>query len=91
MAVSLNKFVITSTVTVPAGPASAADARGTCSHGSDATHYGSVSGAGTTFIKGSSILLDSGTPSALYSVLSGLGVLRAHGNADAVGREALAN
>jgi hypothetical protein len=99
MAVSLNKFVVTVTTTVPAGAftldTSTGERLGTGSYAQGADEYGSGAGSAggsTTFIKGQLLVLDSGTPSALYACLNGLGVLRAYvDESDAVGRDGVSN
>ena len=86
-AVSLNKFIITQSTTLPAMTIAAGTAGEPNTGG--AAGYGNASGTPGTpvnsydvkpleFIAGTPILLDSGTPSALYSALNGLGVLRAY-------------
>lgn len=66
---------------------------GSYSQGSDKYGSGAGSAGGaTTFIKGQLLVLDSGTPSALYSCLNGLGILRAYvDQSDAVGKDAISN
>lgn len=97
MAVSLNKFVVTATVTIPQGTAATVVAGEPGTGG--AAGYGNTSiSAGaedwpTTVVKGQVLVLDSGSPgSALYGVLNGLGVLRAYvPGTDDIGRESISN
>jgi hypothetical protein len=102
MAVSLNKFIVTATTTVPAGTFTADVTTdgppanfGTGSYAQGAGVYGSGAGSAggsTTFIKGQLLVLDSGTPSDLYSCLNGLGILRAYvDQSDSVGKAAVSN
>ena len=100
MAVSINKFVVTATTTIPQGTVipSGSVVAGEPGTGG-AAGYGNTSisaGAedwGMTVPKGAVLVLDSGSPgSALYGVLNGLGVLRAYvPGQDDVGREAISN
>lgn len=68
---------------------------GTGSYAEGSDKYGSGAGSAggaTTFIKGQLLVLDSGTPSALYSCLNGLGILRAYvDQSDSVGKDAISN
>lgn len=97
MAVSLNVFVMTSTYTIPAGTAATVVAGEPGTGG--AAGYGNASLASgqveetwpVTLQKGMSIMLDSGTPSALYTALNGAGVIRAATSNDSIGRESLSN
>ena len=95
-AVSLNKFVVTATTQIAAGTASTVVAGEPGTGG--AAGYGNTSvSAGaedwpTTITKGTAIVLDSGTPSALYTALNGAGVLRAYvPGQDDVGHAAISN
>lgn len=95
-AVSLNKFVVTATTQIAAGTVSTVTAGEPGTGG--AAGYGNTSiSAGaedwpTTITKGSVLILDSGTPGALYTALNGAGVLRAYvPGQDDVGREAVSN
>jgi len=97
MAVSLNKFVLTSTVQIAAGVVSTVVAGEPETGG--AAGYGNTSIASgaeawpTTITEGTAIILDSGSPgSALYNALNGAGVLRAYvPGQDDVGHAALSN
>lgn len=96
MSVSLNKYVVTATTTVPAGSFTldSATDKGVGSYAQGADEYGSgagTAGGSVTFIKGQVLVLDSGTPSALYACLNGLGILRAYTDQDAVGKDAISN
>jgi hypothetical protein len=88
MAVTLNKFVILANVTVPAGTLSTVvpgdpGSGGAAGYGdsSAAPMTGAPWGYGTmpmSFQAGTAIVLDNGTPSALYTVLNGLSAIRAY-------------
>lgn len=101
MAVTLNKFVVTATTTLPAVTPSTVVAGEPGTGG--AAGFGNSSGVPGTpansydvkplmFVKGAVLILDNGTPSALYSQLNGLGVLRSYvPGQDDVGHAALGN
>jgi len=96
MAVTLNKFVVTATTTIPAGTVSTVVAGEPGTGGAAGFGNTSVSAGAEdwpmTVTKGSVLVLDNGTPSALYTALNGLGVLRAYvAGQDDVGREAISN
>jgi hypothetical protein len=83
-AVSLNRFVLTQTYTIPAGTlatpvAGEPGTGGAAGYGNSGTAAGQ---AGATFAQtitaGTPIMLDSGTPSALYTLLNGASVIRAY-------------
>jgi len=88
MAVTLNKLVITANTTLPAGTLSTVVPGDPGSGG--AAGYGDTSATPTgsapwgygvmplSFQAGMAIVLDNGTPSALYTALNGLGVIRAY-------------
>lgn len=96
MAVSLNRFVVTATVQIPAGGAATVVAGepgtgGAAGYGNQSTATGAEDWP-LTITKGSVLILDSGTPSALYSALNGLSALRAYiPGQDDVGRESISN
>ena len=84
MAISLNRFVVTADFTVPAGTAATVVA-GEPGTGGAAGSGGAPLAAGqvqapwpTTFRKNQVLMLDSGTPSPLYTALNTAGVLRAY-------------
>jgi hypothetical protein len=99
MAVSLNRFVVTQTVTIPAGTFATVAAGepgtgGPAGYGNE--ELSATGGGGTVFpemvVAGSVLLLDSGTPSELYTYLNGLSALRAYVQGqDDVGHAALSN
>jgi hypothetical protein len=83
-AVLLNRFVMTQTYSIPAGTLATVAAGepgtgGAAGWGNSGTAAGQ---AGATFpqtiTEGTPIMLDSGTPSALYTLFSGAGVIRAY-------------
>ncbi len=98
MAVNLQKFVVTADFTIPPGTAATvvAGAPGT---GGAAGSGGAPLAAGqvqapwpVTVRRNQVIMLDSGTPSPLYTALNTAGVLRAYVQGqDDVGHAALAN
>ena len=84
MAVSLNRFVFTQTYTMLPGTLTAG------SWGSESSSNETL--FGQTWLEGTAIMLDSGTPSALYTALNGAGVILAcMQSQDDVGHAALAN
>ncbi len=89
---ALNKYVITSTTTVPAGTASTPTAGEPATGGAAGFGNASVSaGIGyfpQTFIAGTTIILD--PAGALFTAI-GAGNLRAWADTEAVGHAALAN
>lgn len=96
MAVNLQRFVVTATTTVAAGTASTVVAGEPGTGG--AAGYGNASIASgaeewaTTYVEGQVIVLDSGTPSALYTALNTASAIRAYvPGQDDVGHSALAN
>lgn len=96
MAVTLNRFVVTATVTIPAGTVSTVVAGEPGSGGAAGFGNSSTSaGAGLfpmTITAGTAIMLDNGTPSAMYTALNTLGVLRPYvAGQDDVGHAALSN
>ena len=104
MAVSLNRFVVTAPYIIPAGTATAVSGGfGTVSWAGASGAYAEGVGPGTvedayasqsdvTLVPGQVIVLDSGTPSLLYTLLNGAGVLRAYVQGqDDVGHAALSN
>jgi hypothetical protein len=98
MAVSLNKFVVTADFTIPAGTAATVVA-GEPGTGGAAGFGGAPLAADqveapwpTTVRRNQVLVLDSGTPSALYTALNTAGVLRAYvPGQDDVGHAGLAN
>lgn len=96
MAVNLQRFVITQTVTVAAGTVATVVAGepgtgGAAGFGNTAISAGAEDW-GTTFIAGTAIVLDSGTPSALYTALNGASAIRAYvPGQDDVGHAAISN
>jgi hypothetical protein len=96
-AISLNVFVMTQAYTITPGTAAAPVAGevatgGAAGYGNAALATGQVESAFPVSLqKGMSIMLDSGTPSALYSALNTAGVIRAATLNDSVGRAALSN
>ena len=96
MPVSLNRFVITQTVVVAAGTVATVVAGepgtgGAAGFGNTAISAGAEDWP-TTFIAGTAIWLDSGTPSALYTALNTAGALRPYVQGqDDVGHAALSN
>lgn len=104
MPVSLNRFVVTQAYTIPAGTATAvSNGFGTVSWaGSSGAYAQGVNGGSVddayasqttvTLVPGQVIMLDSGTPGALYSLLNTAGVLRPYVQGqDDVGHAALSN
>jgi hypothetical protein len=93
MAVTLNRFIVTAATTLPAETTTVT--AGEVGGGGAGTSGTPASSWGTTqlyFPKGSQVVLDNGTPSPLYTILNGLGVLRAAvAGTDDVGREAISN
>ena len=102
MAITLNKFVLILNVTVPTGTLSTVVPGDPGSGG--AAGYGDTSAAPIlsalfgygimplSFQTGTAIVLDNGTPSALYTVLAGLNALRAYiPGQDDVGHASLGN
>ena len=91
---ALNRYVITSAVTVPAGTPAAPTAGepgtgGAAGYGNTGISAGSAAFP-QTFVPGTPIVLDSASP--LYVYLNGQGVLRAWvQGADDVGHAALSN
>lgn len=96
MAVTLNRFVVTATVQVPAGtPATLVAGEpgtgGASGFGNLSTSAGADSWL-TTITAGTALILDNGTPSAMYTALNTLGVLRAYvPGQDDVGHAAISN
>lgn len=91
MAVTLNKFVVTATTTLPAETVTVTTGEvgggGAGAAGTPANSWGTTP---LTFIKGQIVVLDNGTPSPLYTALSS--VLRPYvPGQDDVGREAISN
>ncbi len=98
MAVNMQRFVFTQNYTLPAGTAAtpvpgSPGTGGPDGFGNSATAAGQAGALWpTTYIAGTAIVLDSGTPSALYTALNGAGVIRAYvAGTDDVGRAGLAN
>lgn len=96
MAVTLNRFVVTQTVQIAAGTVATVVAGepgtgGAAGFGNASTSAGAEEWP-TTITAGTAIVLDNGTPSALYTALNGAGVLRAYvPGTDDVGHAALSN
>lgn len=100
MAISLNRFVVTQNVVIPAGVLATVVAGepgtgGAAGFGDDELAPTTTQG-GTYFpeqiVAGSVLLLDSGTPSQLYAYLNGLPALRPYVQGqDDVGHAALSN
>jgi hypothetical protein len=96
MAVTLNKFVVTATVQIAAGTVATVVAGepgtgGAAGYGNMSTSAGAEDWP-TTITAGTVIVLDNGTPSAMYTALNGAGVLRAFvPGQDDVGHAALSN
>jgi hypothetical protein len=98
MPVSLNRFVITADFTVPVGTAATVVAGepgtgGASGFGGAPLAAGQVQAPWPTSVrKNQVILLDSGTPSPLYTALNTAGVLRAFvDGTDAIGHQGLSN
>lgn len=95
MTVTLNRFVVTATVTIPAGTVSTVVAGEPGTGGAAGFGNSSASAASLfpmTITQGTAIMLDNGTPSAMYTALNTLGVLRAYVQGqDDVGHAALCN
>jgi hypothetical protein len=90
--VALNRYVITQTITVPAGTAATPtpgepETGGAAGYGSAAVTGGQL--FATTFLAGTPLLLDTG--SALYAALNGAGALRPFTDADTVSQATLGN
>jgi hypothetical protein len=98
MAVNMQRFVFTQNYTLAAGtPATVVPGDpgtgGAAGFGNAATAAGQAGALWpTTYLAGTAIVLDSGTPSALYTALNGAGVIRAYvQGTDDKGGAALAN
>jgi hypothetical protein len=98
MAVSMQRFVFTQNYTLPAGtvaPVVAGEPAtgGAAGFGNSATAAGQAGALWpTTYLAGTAIVLDGGTPSALYTALNTAGVIRAYvQGTDDRGGAALAN
>jgi hypothetical protein len=96
MAVTLNRYVLTQTYTLTAGTIATPTAGEIATGGFSGYGTGDLASGEalwpTTFLEGTAIILDSGTPSALYTALNGAGVLRAYVQGqDDVGHAALSN
>jgi hypothetical protein len=97
-AVSLNRFVMTQTYTIPAGTLATVTAGEPGTGGAAGFGNSDVASgqAGAVFPQtvtgGTAIVLDSGTPSALYTLLNGADVIRAWvPGQDDVGHAAVSN
>lgn len=96
MAVNLQRFVITQNIVIAAG-AVAAVVAGEPGTGGAAGYGNSSIGSGaeewaTSYIAGTTIVLDSGTPSALYTALNTASAIRAYvPGQDDVGHAAISN
>ena len=96
MAVTLNRFVVTATVQIAGGTVATVVAGepgtgGAAGFGNTAISAGAEDWA-TTITKGTAIVLDNGTPSALYTALNTAGVLRPYiPGQDDVGHESISN
>ena len=90
---ALQRYVLTATVTVPAGTL-ATPVAGEPQTGAPAGPGNAATTAGpslfaTTFLEGTPLVLD--TASALYASLNGAGALRPFTDAETVGHQGLAN
>lgn len=96
MAINLQRFVVTANTVVAAGTVATVVA-GEPGTGGAAGFGNTAISAGAedwpmTFIAGTAIVLDSGTPSALYTALNTAGALRAYvPGQDDVGHAAISN
>lgn len=97
MAVSLNRFVMTQTFTIPAGAVATVVAGEPGTGGAAGFGNSAIGATGAelyplTITAGTAILLDSGTPSQMYSVLNTAAVIRPYvAGQDDVGHAALSN